>query len=120
MSTWHRSAASSATPPRSSGPFAASGTPPMPDRSDLTVPIRALYAPKQPVKGSSVTARAVLTGCIVALVSVFVTALIAVPLAAQAAERSARESLATQAASVAAVLRVRPAAAKRQPDETPI
>ena len=91
----------------------------MPDRSDLTVPIRTLNAPKPPVTGSSVTARAVLTGCIVALISVFVTALIAVPLAAQAAERSARESLATQAAAVAAVMRVRPAAAKRL-DTVPI
>ncbi|GIH11192.1 hypothetical protein Rhe02_92590 [Rhizocola hellebori] len=92
----------------------------MPDRSDLTVPIRSLNAPKPQVKGSSVTARAVVTGCVVALISVFVTALIAVPLAAQAAERSARDSLATQAAAVAAVLRVRPAAAKRTPDALPI
>ena len=78
----------------------------MTDRSDLTVPIRAL-ASSSAVKSSSVTARAVVTGCVVALISVFVTALIAVPLAAQATERAARESLATQANAIAALLRVK-------------
>ena len=57
------------------------------------------------VRSSSVTVRAVVTGCVVALISVFVTALIAVPLSAQAAERAARESLATQADAVALLLR---------------
>ncbi len=90
----------------------------MPDRSDLTVPIRSLYAPKTPVRGSSVTVRAVLTGCIVALISVFVTALIAIPLAAQSAEQSARESLATQASVLATLLRQRPA--KRTADSLPV
>ncbi len=68
--------------------------------------------------GSSVTVRAVLTGCVVALISCFVTALIAVPLAAKEAEDSARESLKTQANAVAALLRVRPA--KRTPDTLPL
>lgn len=90
----------------------------MPDRSDLTVPIRMLNSPKTTVKGSSVTVRAVVTGCIVALISVFVTALIAIPLAVQSAERSARESLTTQANAVATVLRIRNP--KRMPDSLPI
>lgn len=50
------------------------------------------------------TVRAVVTGCVVALISVFVTALIAIPLSAQAAER---ESLSTQANAFALVLRVK-------------
>ncbi|HCT77601.1 MAG TPA: two-component sensor histidine kinase [Micromonosporaceae bacterium] len=90
----------------------------MPDRSDLTVPIRVLNSPKSTVKGSSVTVRAVVTGCIVALISVFVTALIAIPLAVQSAEKSARESLATQANAVATVLKIRNP--KRVPDSLPI
>jgi len=75
-------------------------------RSDLTVPIRAL-ATSRAVRSSSVTVRAAVTGCVVALISVFVTALIAVPLSAQAAERAARDSLATQANAIAALLRVK-------------
>jgi signal transduction histidine kinase len=90
----------------------------MPDRSDLTVPIRLLNSPKQTVKGMSVTARAVIVGCIVALISVFVTALIAIPLAVQATERSNREALATQANAIATVLKSRPA--KRIPDSLPL
>jgi two-component system sensor histidine kinase BaeS len=90
----------------------------MPDRSDLTVPIRLLNAPKQTVRGMSVTARAVMVGCIVALISVFVTALVAIPLAVQATEKSNREALATEANAVAAVLRVRNV--KRVPDSMPI
>ncbi len=53
------------------------------------------------------TFRAVVTGCVVALISVFVTALIAVPIYVQAAERSSREALATQANVVAALLRAK-------------
>jgi two-component system sensor histidine kinase BaeS len=74
------------------------------NRSDLTVPIRVLNTSRK-VRGSSVTVRAVVTGCIVALISVFVTALIAVPLSAQAAEKAERESLATQANALALLLR---------------
>lgn len=76
----------------------------MTNRSDLTVPIRALTTSRK-VRSSSVTVRAVVTGCVVALISVFVTALIAVPLSAQAAERAERESLATQANALALLLR---------------
>lgn len=53
------------------------------------------------------TVRAVVTGCVVALISVFVTALIAVPLSAQAAERAARQSLSTQANAIATLLRAK-------------
>lgn len=90
----------------------------MPDRSDLTMPIRVLNRPKQTVRGMSVTSRAVIVGCIVALISVFVTALIAIPLAVQATERSNREALATQANAIAAVLKAR--AVKRVPDTLPL
>jgi signal transduction histidine kinase len=74
------------------------------DRSDLTVPMRAL-ATSRKVRSPSVTVRAVVTGCVVALISVFVTALIAVPLSAQASERAAQEALATQANAIALLLR---------------
>jgi two-component system sensor histidine kinase BaeS len=79
----------------------------MPDRRDLTVPITLLNAPKRPVKGASVTVRAVVAGCIVALISVFVTALIGIPLAIQTAEKSAKDALSTQASSIAVALRAR-------------
>jgi two-component system sensor histidine kinase BaeS len=49
----------------------------------------------------------VLVACAVALVSVLVTALVAVPLAARSAERQAREALAAQARLTAELLRVR-------------
>jgi two-component system sensor histidine kinase BaeS len=66
----------------------------------------------------SVTARAAIVGCIVALISVFVTALVAIPLAVSATERSNREALGTQANAIAAVLKAR--AAKRVPDTLPL
>ncbi len=86
--------------------------------SDLTVPIRALHSAR-PAKSASVTVRAIVTGCVVALISVFVTALIAVPISVQAAERSARESLITQANVVAALLRAKNMR-RVPPDERPI
>lgn len=78
----------------------------MTDKSDLTVPMRAL-ATARTVKSSSVTVRAVVTGCVVALISVFVTAMIAIPLSVQAAERAARQSLSTQANAIAPLLRAK-------------
>jgi two-component system OmpR family sensor kinase len=66
--------------------------------------------------GGTLTRRAVLAGCLVALVSVLATAAVAVPLANQAARRQAAEALATEAALAAAVLRperARPAIAER-------
>ncbi|MEU2700946.1 HAMP domain-containing sensor histidine kinase [Micromonospora aurantiaca] len=58
--------------------------------------------------GRTLTARAVLATCAVALVSVLVTALVAVPLAVRGAERRDQEALAAQARLAADVLRVRP------------
>ncbi|WP_442929482.1 sensor histidine kinase [Micromonospora sp. WMMA1949] len=69
--------------------------------------------PRRP--GRTLTARAVLATCAVALVSVLVTALVAVPLAVRGAERRDREALAAQARLAADVLRVR---AVRQRDGT--
>jgi two-component system sensor histidine kinase BaeS len=84
----------------------------MPDRQDLTMPLQLLTGPKKPItSASTLTMRAVLAGCIVAMISVIVTALVAVPLATRAAERSARESLAVQTDVTAQVLRSRVKAA---------
>ncbi|MEV0153554.1 HAMP domain-containing sensor histidine kinase [Micromonospora sp. NPDC050686] len=55
----------------------------------------------------TLTARAVLVTCAVALVSVLVTALVAVPLAVRGAERRDQAALAAQARLAADVLRVR-------------
>lgn len=57
--------------------------------------------------GRTLTARAVLVSCAVALVSMVVTALVAVPLAVRAVEREARESLAAQARLAADLIRPR-------------
>jgi signal transduction histidine kinase len=57
--------------------------------------------------GRTLTARAVLVTCAVALVSVLVTAIVAVPLAIRGAERSEQEALAAQARLAAEVLRTR-------------
>lgn len=57
--------------------------------------------------GRTLTARAVLVSCAVALVSVLVTAAVAVPLAAQSADRQARDALAAQARLAAEALRPR-------------
>ncbi|WP_433530487.1 sensor histidine kinase [Micromonospora sp. CA-263727] len=58
--------------------------------------------------GRTLTARAVLVTCAVALVSVLVTALVAVPLAVRGAERRDQRALATQAQVAAELLRARP------------
>ncbi|MFC6019270.1 sensor histidine kinase [Plantactinospora solaniradicis] len=57
--------------------------------------------------GRTLTARAVAVSCAVALVSVFVTAVVAVPLAARSAERQARDALTAQARLAAEALRPR-------------
>jgi two-component system OmpR family sensor kinase len=90
----------------------------MPDHRDLTVPIKILTKPATPVQGASVTARAILAGCVVALISVFVTALIAFPSAVQSAERAARDSLSLQANTLTAVLRIRNP--NRAPETAPL
>lgn len=82
----------------------------MPDRTQLTVPLPILTrADRMRGRrfGRTLTARAVLVTCAVALVSVLVTAVVAVPLAARSAERQAREALAAQARLAAEVLRPR-------------
>jgi signal transduction histidine kinase len=55
--------------------------------------------------GRSLTSRAVLAGCAVALVSVLATAVVAVPLANQAARRQAAEALAAETALLVPLLR---------------
>ncbi|MGC4788353.1 sensor histidine kinase [Micromonospora sp. DT178] len=57
--------------------------------------------------GRTLTSRAVLVTCAVALVSVLVTAIVAVPLAVRGVERRDQEALAAQALLAAAVLRPR-------------
>ncbi|MEU8126422.1 HAMP domain-containing sensor histidine kinase [Micromonospora sp. NPDC049049] len=64
-------------------------------------------APRRGRPGRTLTARAVLVTCAVALVSVLVTAIVAVPLAIRGAERSEQEALAAQARLAAEVLRTR-------------
>ncbi|GIH13148.1 sensor histidine kinase [Rugosimonospora africana] len=59
----------------------------------------------------TLTARAVLAGCLVALVSVIVTALVAIPLAVRAANRAERSGLANQTEIVAAAIDLRPGSA---------
>ncbi|MDG4822037.1 HAMP domain-containing sensor histidine kinase [Asanoa sp. WMMD1127] len=78
--------------------------------ADLTVPLQVLRSRRRPDRrfGRTLTSRAVLVGCVVALVSVLVTALVAIPLAARAVEDRTRESLATEATVVAAALRATP------------
>jgi two-component system sensor histidine kinase BaeS len=58
----------------------------------------------------TLTSRAVLVACVVAVVSVLVTALVATPLAARALDRQARQSLSNEADVVAAALRAVPRA----------
>ncbi|BCJ59557.1 sensor histidine kinase [Micromonospora endophytica] len=58
--------------------------------------------------GRTLTARAVLVTCAVALVSVLVTATVAVPVAVRAAERRDQQALAVQAQLAADLLRARP------------
>ncbi|MEV0427600.1 HAMP domain-containing sensor histidine kinase [Micromonospora sp. NPDC050495] len=82
----------------------------MPDQPTVALPvIGARPAPTRPRRRlvHTLTARAVLVTCAVALVSVLVTALVAVPLAVRGAERRDQAALAAQARLAADVLRVR-------------
>ncbi|MEU6072721.1 HAMP domain-containing sensor histidine kinase [Micromonospora sp. NPDC047074] len=63
--------------------------------------------PCRPRPGRTLTSRAVLVTCAVSLVSVLVTAIVAVPLAVRGAERRDQEALAGQARLAAEVLRPR-------------
>ncbi|MBO4205298.1 sensor histidine kinase [Micromonospora echinofusca] len=83
-----------------------------PARGDhLTVPLPVLGAgtpttpPRRPGRG--LTARAIGVTCAVALVSVLVTAIVAVPLVARGVERRSQDALAAQARLTAEVLRFR-------------
>ncbi|MER7587295.1 HAMP domain-containing sensor histidine kinase [Micromonospora sp. NPDC127501] len=76
----------------------------------MTLPVVGATSPTAPRRGRlgrTLTARAVLVTCAVALVSVLVTAIVAVPLAIRGAERSEQEALAAQARLAAEVLRTR-------------
>ncbi|MFI7212974.1 sensor histidine kinase [Micromonospora maritima] len=87
----------------------------MPDHPTVALPL--VGPPTPPARRRSahtLTARAVLVTCAVALVSVLVTALVAVPLAVRGAERRDQDALAAQARLAAEVLRVR---AVRQRDD---
>ena len=76
----------------------------MPDRPELT---QLLPIVRRRPLGQTLTARAVLAACAVAVVSVLVTALIAVPIALRGVERQARDSLDQQARVAASLLRPR-------------
>ncbi|GAA2193965.1 sensor histidine kinase [Micromonospora lupini] len=69
--------------------------------------VRPPAAPRRSRLGRTLTARAVLVTCAVALVSVLVTAIVAVPLAIRGAERRDQQALAAQARLAAEVLRTR-------------
>ncbi|WP_088987154.1 sensor histidine kinase [Micromonospora chokoriensis] len=88
----------------------------MPDRPGrvgsptMTLPVvgaNPSAAPRRGRLGRTLTARAVLVTCAVALVSVLVTAIVAVPLAIRGAERRDQDALAAQARLAAEVLRTR-------------
>ncbi|MGW3786132.1 HAMP domain-containing sensor histidine kinase [Micromonospora chokoriensis] len=88
----------------------------MPDRPErvesptMTLPVVGAKPPAAPRRGRfgrTLTARAVLVTCAVALVSVLVTAIVAVPLAIRGAEQRDQDALAAQARLAAEVLRTR-------------
>jgi signal transduction histidine kinase len=91
----------------------------MPDRQQLTVPLPLLGERdrRRGRLGRNLTARAVLVTCAVALVSVLATAVVAIPLANQAAERQAAEALAAQARLAADLLRPRVARGRTADEE---
>jgi signal transduction histidine kinase len=76
----------------------------MPDHPELT---QLLPIVRRRPLGRTLTARAVLAACAVSVVSVLVTALIAVPIAIRGVERQARDSLDQQARVAVSLLRPR-------------
>ncbi|MGC4880079.1 histidine kinase dimerization/phospho-acceptor domain-containing protein [Micromonospora sp. DT43] len=81
-----------------------------PESPTMALPVigvRPPAAPRRSRLGRTLTARAVLVTCAVALVSVLVTAIVAVPLAIRGAERRDQQALAAQARLAAEVLRTR-------------
>jgi two-component system sensor histidine kinase BaeS len=98
-----------APPAASPGPgVAAEG---VPAQATVALPVIGVRPAPPPRRrfGRTLTARAVLVTCAVALVSVLVTAIVAVPLAVRGVERRDQQALAAQARLAADVLRVRPA-----------
>jgi two-component system OmpR family sensor kinase len=79
----------------------------MRDRDLLTVPLPLRPAPAPRRGADTLLSRSILLTCATALVSVLVTALVAFPFAARAAQRQARVSLAAEATVVTEVLRPR-------------
>ncbi|MGK5672378.1 sensor histidine kinase [Micromonospora sp. URMC 106] len=75
--------------------------------AEPTVAPPVVGPPAPPRPGRTLTSRAVLVTCAVALVSVLVTAIVAVPLAVRGVERRDQEALAAQARLAAEVLRPR-------------
>ncbi|KXK60845.1 histidine kinase [Micromonospora rosaria] len=91
--------------------MAEPAAPPRPRRpSSPPGPAPSGPAPSRPASGyaRTLTARAVLVTCAVAMVSVLVTALLAVPLAVRGAERRDQQALAAQARIAVEVLPVGP------------
>jgi two-component system OmpR family sensor kinase len=82
----------------------------MAESRELTVPLEVIRTRPSRTRalGRTLTSRAVLMACAVAVVSVLVTALVAAPLASRAIESRARASLKTEADVVAAALRATP------------
>nr|WP_074315368.1 HAMP domain-containing sensor histidine kinase [Micromonospora cremea] len=81
-----------------------------PESPTMALPVVGAHPPTAPRRGRfgrTLTTRAVLVTCAVALVSVLVTAIVAVPLAIRGAERRDQEALAAQARLAAEVLRTR-------------
>ncbi|NUT35263.1 MAG: two-component sensor histidine kinase, partial [Hamadaea sp.] len=78
-------------------------------RDELTTPLQLLREPlrRSGGGGPSLVGRAAFAGALVALISVVVTALVAIPIAVKAADSRAREVLAEEAQLVAEVLRNR-------------
>jgi two-component system sensor histidine kinase BaeS len=92
----------------------------MRDAGDLTVPLQVIQERRRAggrPAARTLTARAVLVACAVALISVAVTALIAVPLAVRTVDQQARDALASEAAVVTAVLRPRLASPRTADEE---
>ncbi|MFG1949510.1 sensor histidine kinase [Micromonospora sp. NPDC048830] len=89
-------------------PGADPAPPPVPAQPTVALPVIGARPAPPPRRrpGRTLAARAVLVTCAVALVSVLVTALVAVPLAVRGAERRDQEALAAQARLAADVLRV--------------
>ncbi|MGN9775212.1 sensor histidine kinase [Micromonospora sp. H33] len=77
------------------------------DPPTVALPVTGAYPAPRPRSGRTLTSRAVLVTCAVALISVLVTALVGVPLAVRGLERGEQRALAAQARLAAEALRSR-------------